>query len=81
MIVWPHGYHAAANPLRVIDNNGQVVARVGDVITLNGGTAPRDSTPQQLVAAYPPLRRCLPLMACYTHPNPVLGCLDNVWFA
>jgi hypothetical protein len=81
VIVWPHGYRAATNPPRIIDDKGHVYARVGQVVTLGGGGAPTNMTARQLVAAYPALRRCLPDMPCFSHPNPVLGCLNDLWFA
>jgi hypothetical protein len=81
VVIWPYGYRAATNPLRIIDNNGHVFARVGQVVSVGGGGVPTNLTPKQLVAAYPPLRKCLPDMACYLHPNPQIGCLNDVWVA
>jgi hypothetical protein len=81
VIVWPHGYRAALTPPRIIDNNGHVFARLGQVVTLGGGGAPTNMTVRQLVAQYPPLQRCLPQMPCFSRPNRLLGCLDDLWFA
>ena len=79
-IVWPHGYQLASDPLRVVDDQGHDVARVGQVVTLNGSPAPSNMNADQLVAAYPPLRSCLPQMRCHVHPTP-LGCFSDVWIA
>ena len=38
-MVWPHAYYALANPLRVIDARGKVVAVDGQKVRLGGGTA------------------------------------------
>jgi hypothetical protein len=81
VVIWPYGYRAATNPLRIIDNNGHVFARIGKVVSLGGGGVPTNLSPKQLVAAYPPLRKCLPEMACYSHWNPQIVCLDDVWAA
>ena len=35
--VWPFGYTAASNPLRIYDQDGVLVAREGDVIQMGGG--------------------------------------------
>lgn len=53
-IVWPHGYTARTDPLRVIDENGQVVARVGDRVRLGGG---EESITPLLLASVPPTTR------------------------
>jgi hypothetical protein len=79
VVIWPHGYHAATNPLRILDNNGHVFARIGEVISLGGGGVPTNLTALQLATTYPSLRKCLPEMACYSHPNPQIGCLNDVW--
>ena len=39
-IVWPAGYHARLHPLEVLDAQGVVVAKDGDLISFGGGEAP-----------------------------------------
>lgn len=39
-VVWPHGWTARLNPLRLVDAHGHVVAAVGDHLSLTGGSAP-----------------------------------------
>lgn len=39
-VVWPHGWSARLDPLRLVDDHGHVVAAVGDRLSLGGGTAP-----------------------------------------
>jgi hypothetical protein len=36
-IVWPAGYHARVHPLELLNSQGAVVARGGDLITFAGG--------------------------------------------
>ena len=36
-VLWPHGYSARSDPLRLIDPEGATVATVGDEIRLSGG--------------------------------------------
>ena len=31
-LIWPFGYYATSDPLRVLDNDGRLVAREGDLI-------------------------------------------------
>jgi len=38
-IIWPTGYSAQDNPLRVVDDRGRMVAAVGDAIRLGGSAA------------------------------------------
>lgn len=40
VIVWPHGFSAKSNPLRLLDAKGRLVARVGDQVKLSGGQVP-----------------------------------------
>jgi hypothetical protein len=35
--VWPFGYTAEADPLRIYDHNGELVAEEGDTIQTGGG--------------------------------------------
>jgi hypothetical protein len=42
VLLWPPGYSARGNPLSVFDAKGHLIATVGEVITLDGGTAPED---------------------------------------
>jgi hypothetical protein len=37
---WPPGYSARPNPLSIYDQDGHIVATVGDDVILGGGTAP-----------------------------------------
>src|SRR5262245_12393951 len=37
---WPAGFSGRQNPLRVIDNHGLIVAKVGDHVTFGGGLSP-----------------------------------------
>ncbi|PDP85119.1 hypothetical protein CQJ94_24275 [Glycomyces fuscus] len=39
LVVWPEGYTALDDPLRVVDGTGEVVATAGDEVELVGGTA------------------------------------------
>jgi hypothetical protein len=39
-LVWPHGFTARRDPLRLIGGDGQVVAKRGDHVELGGGSAP-----------------------------------------
>lgn len=41
-LVWPFGYWAESDPLRVHDGGGRVVAEEGDVVESGGGQVPRD---------------------------------------
>ena len=42
LLIWPHGFslHTKGEEIQVIDINGQIVARVGDKITVGGGEIP-----------------------------------------
>lgn len=52
VVVWPHGYAAADNPLRVLDAKGNTVATVGDQVSISGGATATGYTPEpELVAA------------------------------
>ena len=44
VIIWPHGFTARDNPLRLVDGDGREEARVGDRITLGGGYLPEDQS-------------------------------------
>jgi photosystem II stability/assembly factor-like uncharacterized protein len=37
-LVWPHGFSARDNPVRLIGPDGQILARPGDLVTLGGGS-------------------------------------------
>ena len=39
-IVWPAGYHARLHPLELLDAQGAVVAKDGNLISFGGGVAP-----------------------------------------
>jgi hypothetical protein len=41
-VIWPHGYTARLDPLEVINANGVVVARAGDMIRVAGGAFTAD---------------------------------------
>jgi hypothetical protein len=41
-LIWPFGYYAEANPLRVYDQDGQLVAQEGDVLESGGGFSSRE---------------------------------------
>jgi hypothetical protein len=41
-LLWPPGYSARANPLSIFDEKGQMIATVGEVVTLDGGVAPEN---------------------------------------
>jgi hypothetical protein len=43
-MVWPRGYSASADPLRVIDGHGKTVAVDGQHVSLGGGTADLDTS-------------------------------------
>ena len=42
LIIWPHGFSRRTKnqEIQIIDSNGQIVARVGDKITISGGEIP-----------------------------------------
>jgi len=46
--IWPFGYTAESNPLRIFDQDGQLIAREGDVIQTGGGHVgpPDDDRPE-----------------------------------
>lgn len=39
-VVWPFGFQAFGNPLRIVGPDGQLVAQQGDVLAIGGGSAP-----------------------------------------
>jgi hypothetical protein len=41
-LIWPFGYYATSDPLRVFDHEGRLVAREGDVLESGGGHVPRE---------------------------------------
>lgn len=40
--IWPHGLRAFRDPLRLVGPDGQVIARVGDILSVGGGFPPVD---------------------------------------
>ena len=44
-LVWPNGFGAVDDPLRLLTPDGQEVARVGDLVELGGGGPPIDYMP------------------------------------
>jgi hypothetical protein len=36
-VLWPHGYHASFDPLKLFDASGKVVAKGGETIVTGGG--------------------------------------------
>lgn len=40
--IWRYGFRAFRDPLRLVGPDGQVVARVGDILSLGGGSPPVD---------------------------------------
>jgi hypothetical protein len=40
-LIWPYGYYATGDPLRVFNQDGELVAREGDVFDSGGGEVPR----------------------------------------
>lgn len=44
-IVWPFGYYAKRDPVRVFDADGMLVARAGDVLSSGGGESDRSGPP------------------------------------
>ena len=44
-LVWPHGFSARDNPVRLIGPDGQILARPGDLVTLGGGSPPPGFVP------------------------------------
>lgn len=40
-LIWPFGYYATSDPLQVFNQDGQLVARDGDVLDSGGGHVPR----------------------------------------
>jgi len=45
-IKWPAGIEARTDPVRLLDENGRVIARAGDIVHLRGGSGPADLSPQ-----------------------------------
>lgn len=41
-LIWPFGYYAESDPLRVYDQDGQLVAQEGDVLESGGGFSSRE---------------------------------------
>lgn len=44
VIIWPHGFTARDNPLRLVNGEGREEVRVGEWITLGGGYLPEDQS-------------------------------------
>jgi hypothetical protein len=36
-VIWPKGFHATFDPVRIYDRSGRIVAREGDTIEAGGG--------------------------------------------
>jgi hypothetical protein len=70
-VIWPHGYTVRWVPLRVVDEKGHVVGRVGNAVELGGGEVPL--TRQMLAAIPPSTRQCFPSLAGAAKPQ-------SVWF-
>jgi hypothetical protein len=47
-VLWPPGYRARLDPLEILDPDGQIVAREGDMLVVSGGTVPVDPAPSTL---------------------------------
>ena len=47
-VLWPPGYRARLDPLEILDPDGQIVAREGDMLVVSGGTVPVDPAPGSL---------------------------------
>jgi hypothetical protein len=75
-ILWPYGYTARSNPLRVLDESGRVLARVGDQVNLGGGEVPMTNIEAMIASIPAPARRCLPIPC-----DPRDGCIVSppVW--
>lgn len=43
-VIWPAGWAAQEHPLQVVDDNGRVVAKVGDFLRLTGGMSDSPAT-------------------------------------
>jgi hypothetical protein len=41
-LLWPPGYRARLDPLEILDQDGEVVAREGDMLVVGGGAIPVD---------------------------------------
>lgn len=44
-MLWPPGYRARLDPLEILDPDGQIVAREGDLLVVGGGIVPVDPAP------------------------------------
>lgn len=47
-MLWPPGYRARLDPLEILDPDGQIVAREGDLLVVGGGIVPVDPAPRTL---------------------------------
>jgi hypothetical protein len=56
-VVWPSGYHARLDPLELLDEQNQVVAREGDKVILRGGIRPPDSSDEAIENLVPGLEK------------------------
>jgi hypothetical protein len=43
-LLWPPGYRARLHPLEILDPDGNLVARTGDLLEVGGGHVPVDPT-------------------------------------
>jgi hypothetical protein len=48
LLMWPDGYSARFSPLEVLDEEGQVVAKGGEFLTLGGGFLVKQDDPRTL---------------------------------
>lgn len=54
VLLWPSGYKAEDDPLRILSHSGRVIGRVGDQISLGGGFAEVNSANADLRACGAP---------------------------
>jgi hypothetical protein len=47
-VLWPPGYQARLDPLEILDPDGQILAREGDMLVVSGGSVPVDPAPCSL---------------------------------
>jgi hypothetical protein len=54
-IIWPHGYKARFDPVELLNEHGEIVAREGDTVTMRGGLRPPGQSTDDLDNAIPGL--------------------------